>query len=972
MSPRFSFALTSILAAALAVLAPGAAQAGYTLFESGQVRPLALSPDGSVLAAVNTPDGRLEVFAVDGAGLHHRGSVFVGLEPVAVAMRDSREVWVVNHLSDSVSIVRLDGQVLRGRGFGPVGRVERTLLVGDEPRDVVFGGVNREWAFVTTAHRGQNAPFDPQLSTPGVGRADVWVFSANGDGGSLGGTPTNIITLFTDTPRALAVSPDGATVYAAGFQTGNKTTTIFERTVADRLAVEIPGLLDLAISLGVPPGVLLPGLVLRPGEPPQPSTSRIVQNIAGHWLSTDGRAWDPFVPFNLPDRDVFAIDATANPPAAVAGDDGAYSGVGTILYNMVVNPANGHVYVSNTDANNVTRFEGSGALGSTVRGNIHKSRITVLGGAPRVAPHALNKHIDYNDCCDAVPNAVGELSLAIPTDMAITPDGGTLYLAAFGSNAIGIFDTADLEADTFVPAADARIELSGGGPSGVVYDAANDRLYVMTRFNNSVAVVDAAARAEIASHELHSPESDDIVNGRRFLYDARHTSSNGETSCATCHVYGHTDKLAWDLGNPDGAPAPLYMPPLLPPEGTPIPPMFAMQLKGPMTTQSLRGLFGHGAMHWRGDRFPAALQRPDLQGRPPEEAVPADIFDGVANFEQFNGAFVSLHGRDEELPPEEMRAFADFIMQLTYPPNPIRNLDNSLTDLQAAGRARFYDDVHPGDARGACARCHDIDLDANADSALPGRFGTSGELTFTGGTQWFKVAQLRGLYEKVGKFGMADTWFVNVNNALLYGTAHLGDQISGFGVSHDGSVDIVPRFLSGKPFQFIPFVPPPVAGNVPNAVDIGLPTLDEKRALEAFVMVFPTNMAPIVGQQVTAAFENRASAHERVGLFEARADANECDLVAKTTGFGRENGLLYVGGGRYLHDAGFMMDGRVLFALTFFGARISYTCVPPGDGERMAVDRDEDGSFDGEEALWGTDPSDPTSFPRFFRSFRRH
>ncbi|MCA9539157.1 MAG: signal recognition particle receptor subunit alpha, partial [Myxococcales bacterium] len=143
------------------------------------------------------------------------------------------------------------------------------------------------------------------------------------------------------------------------------------------------------------------------------------------------------------------------------------------------------------------------------------------------------------------------------------------------------------------------------------------------------------------------------------------------------------------------------------------------------------------------------------------------IFDGVANFEQFNGAFVSLHGRDEELPPEEMRAFADFIMQLTYPPNPIRNLDNSLTDLQAAGRARFYDDVHPGDARGACARCHDIDLDANADSALPGRFGTSGELTFTGGTQWFKVAQLRGLYEKVGKFGMADTWFVNVNNALL-------------------------------------------------------------------------------------------------------------------------------------------------------------------------------------------------------------
>jgi hypothetical protein len=33
-------------------------------FESGQVRPLALSPDGSRLFAVNTPDNQLEVFQV--------------------------------------------------------------------------------------------------------------------------------------------------------------------------------------------------------------------------------------------------------------------------------------------------------------------------------------------------------------------------------------------------------------------------------------------------------------------------------------------------------------------------------------------------------------------------------------------------------------------------------------------------------------------------------------------------------------------------------------------------------------------------------------------------------------------------------------------------------------------------------------------------------------------------------------------
>src|SRR5678815_655531 len=80
----------------------------YTLFESGQVRPLALSPDGSRLFAVNTPDGRLEMYGVTDNGLVHKGSIPVGLEPVAVAARTNNEVWVVNHLSDSVSIVKVN------------------------------------------------------------------------------------------------------------------------------------------------------------------------------------------------------------------------------------------------------------------------------------------------------------------------------------------------------------------------------------------------------------------------------------------------------------------------------------------------------------------------------------------------------------------------------------------------------------------------------------------------------------------------------------------------------------------------------------------------------------------------------------------------------------------------------------------------------------------------------------------------
>ncbi len=99
-----------LLFAALPPSSPGSPHPNsFTLFESGQVRPLALDPDGRFLYALNTPDGRLEIFRVHGHGpkapLEAVGSVQVGLEPVAVAARDHGEVWVVNHLSDSVSVV---------------------------------------------------------------------------------------------------------------------------------------------------------------------------------------------------------------------------------------------------------------------------------------------------------------------------------------------------------------------------------------------------------------------------------------------------------------------------------------------------------------------------------------------------------------------------------------------------------------------------------------------------------------------------------------------------------------------------------------------------------------------------------------------------------------------------------------------------------------------------------------------------
>src|SRR5580704_9722412 len=70
----------------------------FVEFESGQVRPVAKSPDGNTLFAVNTPNGTLEVFDLTSGAPVFEFRVPVGLEPVAVAARTNTEVWVTNQL----------------------------------------------------------------------------------------------------------------------------------------------------------------------------------------------------------------------------------------------------------------------------------------------------------------------------------------------------------------------------------------------------------------------------------------------------------------------------------------------------------------------------------------------------------------------------------------------------------------------------------------------------------------------------------------------------------------------------------------------------------------------------------------------------------------------------------------------------------------------------------------------------------
>jgi sugar lactone lactonase YvrE len=848
----------------------------FTTFETGHVRPMVLSADGSKLYVVNTPDARVEVFDVTGTTPVLRESIAVGLEPVALGLAPNGQLWVVNHLSDSVSIVDVSSSPAR---------VVNTLWTGDEPSDIVFAGPNNKWAFITAAHRGQNVKFDPQLSKPNTGRADVWVFDANSPGAAAGGTPATVLNMFGDTLRGLARSADGSRVYTAVLHSGNRSTVL----------------------MGGPQSALdKPGPTATVGGVKAPATGLIVQkNANGDWV--DGgdprngiapKTWNDNVKLNLPDNDVFTIDANASVPAVI----NKTTGVGTTLYNLAVNPVSGKVYVSNLEARNVNRFEGPGTISNSVNGHFVESRITVIDGNNNVLPRHLNKHItSYGQGLGTAAEKAA--AVATPLEMAVSPDGNTLYLAAMGANKLARYSTAALEDNSFTPSASQQLILSGGLPTGVLLDAPRGRAFVTTRLDNGVSVVNTGSFTEAAHVKMYNPEPTDVVQGRKFLYDATYTSSRGDSSCAGCHTFGDMDHLAWDLGNPDGTPTKNNNPysrfvPAFLRTTTNFHPM-----KGPMTTQTFRGMAGNGPMHWRGDR----------------QGVSAGATLEERAFKDFRVAFPGLLGRDGELPEADLTSFARFALKIMMPPNPVKALDNTYTAQQQAG-FDFYMKSN-ADNIATCNGCH-------ANDATKGQYGTDGTMAFEGQTisENFKIPQLRNMYTKVGFFSRNLPKF-----------SFTGDQIRGNGYSLDGVQGSVSSFLDALVFITVS------AANRDN--------------LEQFVLAFPSNFDPVVGQQLTVTPSNasQADVSARLNLLVQRAGITtprpECELVAKGVINGVARGWVYARGASSFvpdrrSDAALSLSNLLAQARSSASA-LTFTCAPPGNGTRLGIDRNADGTPDG-------------------------
>lgn len=785
----------------------------YTLFEADPVRPIAVLERSGLVAVANTSDDFLDVFRPRPGGIERCGSIKVGMRPVAVAAvregSSSAELWVVNHLSDSISVVSLDLFACRGD-------VTRTIQVGDEPRDIVVAKTRRGGArvFVTGAHRGQHHPVASARNgtdlvmaagdKPQRGLADVFVF----DPAHPAEAP-RVVNLFSDTPRALAVS--GGIVYAAGFHTGNRTSIVPAELAAERGADFLRTLLaededgefieqdgELVLRAGAQgvekirfglravagfgrcmpdprearnnrffqqvcvetdaenralrvllqrPGVVTPSCQCTSGDgTPQPTTALIVQffdtpeacgeafmtfpdGVRGCWLDADPAgartpalladrqsppmAFNENVKLSLPDQDVFAIDVDRLVVRK------AFSGVGTILFGMAAQPGTGRLFVTNTEARNLTRFEGSGEVSSsTVRGHLHESRITAIEPiSGRVVPVHLNDHIDYSTCCERV-GLENQKSFAFPTSGAFASNGRDFLFTALGSDKLGVVRASALGEGFQHDRARRRGELRDvwlgqdmnhpAGPVALAIDGKRGRVYVKTHFTNELVTLSEKTLSILDRDRLPNPEPDSIAAGRHVLYNARLTSSHGDSACASCHVFGNFDSLSWDLGDPTSAtvdnPGPFALPtdvveaPIaLDPNAPADTPDFRSN-KGPMSTQTLRGMANHGSQHWRGDRVRRFQDTPGVQPN-------FGIFNEDNSFGEFDVAIQGLNGNDVALAPQVFQQFTNFALQLTLPPNPIRNLDDTLTADQAAARALFFGCLSMTDSDFAAGEC---------------------------------------------------------------------------------------------------------------------------------------------------------------------------------------------------------------------------------------------------------------------------
>jgi YVTN family beta-propeller protein len=908
--------LRAVLIVFLLAARPGRAaitSTNFFNFENNPVHPVDLSPDGTHLAVCNVGDDRLEILSLTSGLPVSLGSVTVGLEPVSVRFRTTNELWVANYVSSSISIVNLAAM-----------QVTATITTSNQPADIVFAGFPAQ-AWVSCDR--------PNL---------VQVFNV-----STWATVTNLV-IDGNRPRAMAVSPGGGTIYVAIFESGNASTIIGSGiSPLESLPRPEPVSFPNAPSGGADPppndgSSFNPPINPALSNTPPPRTGLIVKkNSAGHWMDDNDGDWTEFITgtnaaltgrlpgWDMPDHDLAVINST-NYSVNYA------TGLMNICMAVGINPVTGQIAVVGTDSINQIRFQ------PVLDGIFVRVEMALVDPATLTSQAVdLNPQLNYQT--PVVSASERALALGDPRGIVWSADGSTGYVTGMGSGNLILVDSQGNRIGTNGP-----INL-GQGPTGIALDEVRDNLYIYNRFDGSISTVSVSNQTVTATLTLFDPTPSVIKTGRPFLYNTQLTSGLGQASCASCHVDARFDGLAWDLGDPTstiGVIDSTYN------FAEPFPAVTNNYhpMKGPMVTLTLQDIIGHEPFHWRGDR---------------------------AGIEDFNIAFTNLQAMPGGLNTNEMAELKSFLGTVGFGPNPYRPINNTLSTNLALpglfvlgrgtlpagaplpngnasnGLATFRDES----SANGCVLCHTLPTGLGADMQFNGTAwvqippGTNSDHHIQlsdiprSDNLPFKIPQLRNLFDKTGMD--------------LFHTS----SRSGFGFSHDGSVDSLVRFVQDS---------------------FALTNDQETADLTAFLFSFtgsdlpagsrsnPDNAPGVASLDVPAAvglqttLTNPAAtglANTMISL--AAADTNLVDLVVKGTESGLARGWYYIRSGGYFQSDR-MAETETpaeLAALASPSTPLTYTIVPSGSGERIGVDRDADGYFDRDELDAGYNPANAASVP---------
>ncbi|MEO8069015.1 MAG: YncE family protein [Flavobacteriales bacterium] len=848
----------------------------FVNFESAHVHPIDMTPDGTKLLAVNTANNTLEVFSITNSTLLNIASIPVGLDPVTVRVRSNTEAWVVCQVSDVVSIVDLGTNL-----------VVRSLATENEPADVVFaGGVAPTKAFVSCAERESIQVFD--LS-------------------NLSNAPTEVL-LKGEQPRAMAVSPNGMTVYTAFFESGNQTTVVSGNpfmaagicSVQGGACTVIPS--DVTKPAG-PYGGIVPVPNAGTGfQPPlntnNPATNAshsliVRKNAAGQWMDDNNHNWTNIVAggagvraagWDMPDRDVAVMDASSLAVTYQAH-------LGNILMAMAVNPASGQVNVVGTDATNEIRFEPN-LNGKFLRVNL--SRFTP-GGSNTITD--LNPHINYAN--SSLPIGQRQLSIGDPRGIAWTADGTKAYVTGMGSNNVVTINASGVRLG-------AAPIVVGEGPTGIVLDPTRNKAYVLNKFEGTISTIDMSTDKEVARANFFDPTPMVIKAGRKHLYNTQLGSGNGHIACASCHVDTRWDRLGWDLGDPAA--------PMTTVDGKTFHPM-----KGVKTTQFLIDIIGRGRgnLHWRGDKH---------------------------GFEDFAGAFQSLQGADAPKDAAGMQEFKDFLAASWYVPNPyrtykpettvaaatercnpnrVRGIGNTFQNIPSAG-VKLWVSVQIN-----CSHCH------NAQTGR-GELAGNGNVAGTGNTAGFAAnvdmaPDLRSVYRKTGFF---------------YNTT---ECTSGFGLMSDGIMETIydqpgtNTYMGDYEPELLSWSGGITQANSPGSFAFPLSSTAVQDAM------------PAVGlcQTINAAIGNPAQVTSMKALVDDVNHTSEYGMIVKGKYGGEMRGFYYLGNSNYQSDIAVqtVTHTQLMASAQGAGGPLTWTLVQPTTKVRLGIDADADGVFDHDDQI---------------------